>query len=240
MKKKKLIIFMTIILFVITILAITYGVYSDNNKFSTEENTTEQINESQKQMQELAEHLEKNVSNNIIIEINDNAGNEIEITQSYIDTVGMIEDTKESEKRAIEYTIYATEAKNMNIQLSNEDVEEIKKVSNSEEILKHATNKKNKDMLKSEIETYLTNIYYKSELENKIQDEITNNKLSIDNENLHQKMIEYTTIQDNFKENTNPSDEERKKYLESISKKYFEIKNLYMDLIKAKYNINNE
>jgi len=231
---------MTIILFVITILAITYGVYSDNNKFSTEENTTEQINESQKQMQELAEHLEKNVSNNIIIEINDNAGNEIEITQSYIDTVGMIEDTKESEKRAIEYTIYATEAKNMNIQLSNEDVEEIKKVSNSEEILKHATNKKNKDMLKSEIETYLTNIYYKSELENKIQDEITNNKLSIDNENLHQKMIEYTTIQDNFKENTNPSDEERKKYLESISKKYFEIKNLYMDLIKAKYNINNE
>ena len=142
MKKKKLIIFMTIILFVITILAITYGVYSDNNKFSTEENTTEQINESQKQMQELAEHLEKNVSNNIIIEINDNAGNEIEITQSYIDTVGMIEDTKESEKRAIEYTIYATEAKNMNIQLSNEDVEEIKKVSNSEEILKHATNKK--------------------------------------------------------------------------------------------------
>ena len=191
-------------------------------------------------MQELAEHLEKNVSNNIIIEINDNAGNEIEITQSYIDTVGMIEDTKESEKRAIEYTIYATEAKNMNIQLSNEDVEEIKKVSNSEEILKHATNKKNKDMLKSEIETYLTNIYYKSELENKIQDEITNNKLSIDNENLHQKMIEYTTIQDNFKENTNPSDEERKKYLESISKKYFEIKNLYMDLIKAKYNINNE
>lgn len=41
-----------------------------------------------------------------------------------------------------------------------------------------------------------------------------------------------------FKKNKNPTEEERKKFLEAISKKYFEIKNLYMDLIKEKYNVN--
>lgn len=236
MKKKKLII---IILCVTTILAIIYGVYSANNKLSTEENSTRQLDESKKQIQKLAEHLENNSTNNIIIKINDSTGNEIEITQSYIDTIGMIEDTEEPEKRAIEYTIYAAEAKNMNIQLSNKDIEEVKELSNSEEILKYASSEENKDKLKDELETYLTNIYYKSELENKIQDEIANNKLSIDNEDLRQKMIEYTALQNNFKENKNPSEEERKKCLEDFSEKYFEIKNLYMDLIKEKYNVNN-
>ena len=239
MKKKKLIISIIILFCIIILLAIIYGIYFANNELLIKEKNIEQLGESEKRIQELAEHLENTSTNNVIIKINDSIGNEIEITKSYIDTIAMIEDTEEPEKEAIEYAIYAEEAKKKNIQLSNENIEEVKELSNSEEILKYASSKEDKDKLKNEIETYLTNIYYKLELENKIQEEISNNELSIDDENIQQKMIEYTTLQNKFKENNNPTEEERKKCLEVLSKKYFEIKNLYMDLIKEKYNVNN-
>lgn len=239
MKRKKLIMFIVIILCVTAIIATIYCVDFTNNKLSVEENNSNQLSENEKKIQELAEHLEDNSTNNVIIKINDTTGNEIEITQTYIDTIRMIEDTKEPEKQAIEYTIYATEARSMGIQLSDEDIEEIKELSNSEEILKYANSKKDKDILKKEIETYLTNISYKSELESKILDEIKNNELSIDNENLQQKMTEYMTIQNQFKENKKPSEEERKKCLEDLATKYFEIKDLYIRLIKEKYDVNN-
>lgn len=239
MKKKKLLIIIIIILCIIMILIAIYRAHFNSNELSTEEKSIEQLNESEKQIQELAEHLEKNSTNNVVIKINDSKGNEIEITQSYIDTIGMIENTNESKGKAIEYTIYATEARNMGIQLSDEDTKEIKGLSNSEEVLKYANSGEDKEILKKEIETYLTNISYKSELENKIQDEITSNKLSINNKELQQKMTEYTTIQNKFEENENPSEEEKLKYLEDLSAKYFEIKNLYMELIKENYNVNN-
>lgn len=239
MKKKRLIIIIVVILCIVAIITITYKVYSINNKLSMEEKNAEQLDNSEMQIQELTEYLENNSTNNAIIKVDDSMGKEVEIKQSYIDVIKMLEDTEEPEKQAIEYTIYATEAKNMNIQLSNEDIKEIKELSNSEEILKYASNEESKNILKSEIYTYLTNIYYKLELENKIMDEIEHNKLSIDNKDLQQKMNEYISIQNNFKENKNPSEEERKKFLEDLSTKYYEIKNLYMNLIKEKYNVNN-
>lgn len=259
MKNKKTII---IILILIVIIELTlFFIKKDknkktqtnsNNSINTEEQQTNQNtktpneyansttnNESEydKEMKKLYEIETDGTQEETIITIIDKeeAEEPMKITDKDIKYIEILSSTKgEAKQKAIENKIYTKEAIKMGITLSQEKIEEIEKIANSDKFIGDETSKANYE---KRIYTYLMEIDYKYELKNKIRYEIDNNKISIENENIKTKTQEYHNIKSKFTENKNPTEEEKGQYLSEISDKYFEIQNLYLEAIKDKYSI---
>lgn len=169
-----------------------------------------------------------------------NEGNTINITDKDIKLIETLNPTEENpQQMAIENKIYAREAQKMGITLPQDEVEEIEKISSSDEILGYIQdNDMAQGKLKERIRNYLTENHYNKELKNRILDEITTNKISIENETIKSKTKEYHDIQKNFEKIENPTQEDRKNCLSQTLSLYYEIEELYLSAIKDKYIIN--
>ena len=112
---------------------------------------------------------------------NGNEENIINITNKDIKLIETLNPTEENaQEMAIENKIYAKEAQKMGIALSQDEVEEIEKISSSDEILGYIQNNdESQSKFKERIRNYLTENYYNKELKNRILDEVTTNKISI-------------------------------------------------------------
>lgn len=168
---------------------------------------------------------------------NGNEENIINITNKDIKLIETLNPTEENaQEMAIENKIYAKEAQKMGIALSQDEVEEIEKISSSDEILGYIQNNdESQSKFKERIRNYLTENYYNKELKNRILDEVTTNKISIENETIKSKTKEYHDVQENFEKIENPTEEDRKNCLSQTLSLYYEIEESYLKAIKDKY-----
>ena len=143
-----------------------------------------------------------------------------------------------AEELVIENKIYSIEAQKKGILLSDDSINEIENICNSNEILDYVQNDdKVRDNFKKRIKTYLTDNEYKQALNDRILYEIYNNCISISNEEINEKMKEYINVKEDFKKIENPSEEERADCLNKTATLLFEIQDLYLQNIKDKYLI---
>ncbi len=166
-----------------------------------------------------------------------NEENIIKITDKDIKLIETLNPTEENPQEiAIENKIYAREAQKMGIILPQDEVEEIERISSSDEVLGYIEgNEMAQDKLKERIRNYLTENHYYKELKNRILDEVTTNKISIENETIKSKTKEYYDVQKNFEKIENPTEEDKQNYLSKAFSLYYEIEELYLKAIKDKY-----
>lgn len=248
-KNKKIIIFIAILVFLVGLILLL--VQKDKDKEVSQiadetissNKTGNTRNEYDEKINELSKIETNSNQEETIITIIDKEAkpeeNTINITSKDIEYIKILDTTKgDINEKVIESKIYAREAVKIGITLSQDALEEIDSLSSSDEILSYIQNdevaKKN---FKEGIATYLTEIEYEKELKNRIADEIHNNSISIQNEDINNKMQEYISINNKFKEIENPTEEDKKSYLAKIANMYFEIQKLYLDAIKDKYVI---
>lgn len=166
-----------------------------------------------------------------------NEENIINITDKDIKLIETLNPTEENpQEMAIESKIYARAAQKMGITLPQDEVEEIEKISSSDEILGYIEgNDMAQDKLKERIRNYLTENSYYKELKDKILEEVTINKISIENEMIKSKTKEYHDVQKNFEKIENPTEEDKQNCLSKTLSLYYEIEELYLKAIKDKY-----
>lgn len=224
---------------------------NSNNNINTENQSTNQNtnqntntpNKYDEAINELAKMEANGKQAKTIITITDKEANKkestINITDKDLEYIKTLDTTEgEVKEKAIKSKIYAREAIKMGLTLPQDTIEEIEKLSSSEEVLKYIQNNKEaRERVKQGIATYLTESEYEKELNYKIADEIKDNNISIKNETIENKMKEYTNEIKNFKKIENPTNEERQAYLSKNGNLYYEIHNLYLEAIKNKYII---
>ena len=246
MKNKKIITFLIIII----ILSVFLLFYANKDKIQkvlqTNSEITDNINEYDEKINKMVEIETNNEQEESIITIIENEAktkeDAIYITNKDIEFLKVLDSTEKDLKEvAIENKIYTKEAQKMGITLSQDEIEEIEKISNSDEILKYVQDDDvTYNSFKERVKKYLIENRYTRALKDKILEEIDNNKISIENEIIDDKMKEYTTLKNNFKDIENPTEEEKQEYLKHIFSLYYEIEELYLKAIKDKYIIQFE
>lgn len=220
---------------------------NENNKTTQENNkdnssTTSTQNESDTKMKKVAQNELTGEKEKVIVIVKDSSnGNEYSITNKDLELFKILasdeNDTEESIKeKAIEYKIYAEGAKDLGITISKERSKYIEEMVESDELSNLIPNNKNaRETFKKRINNYLLELEYKSALNSKILNEIKENNISINDQNLNNKMKQYVKINEDFKKIKNPTEEERKRCLQENFTLGNEIENLYLKIIKDKF-----
>lgn len=226
--KRKLIIILTVIISILLICGII--IFITNTKKEKDEISIGQrldnITKSE-DLKKVEKELKSSVDNN----------EKINITKEMKEIYKVLNPSmqeEEIEKNTIQNIIFSTEAKKRNIELSQESLNEIKRISTSEEILKNVPND-DKDKIEQIVYKYLEDVEYNVELKKAIIQEIQNNSLSVDDYNLKTVVEEYNKLQENAKEISN--EDEKKEAFKEIYAKFIDAQELYYELIMNTYNM---
>ena len=138
----------------------------------------------------------------------------------------------------IEYKIYAIEAKKTGISLSKETLDEIERLSNSSLFLdKISNNERLHKNLQKRLYNYLLDIEYKGALNQRVLEEIDNNNISINDDELNNKLEEYNNLKENFKNVENITENEKLNGVSKLYKLLMDIQEMYLNILRNKYII---
>ncbi len=222
---------------------------NDSNEYNIiEENKAKEIptvpfdkEKYDKDIKYLAENEMNGIEEKPIIIIKDENNNEYIITDKDIEMykyLGSREEEPEEKikKYMIEYKICYIEAQKLGITLPKRQLDEIEKLSNLESNLKYLQNNENaKNKYIERKRNYFLQLDYRKEIICKITDEITENKISIDDVNVNEKMKEYNKNIENFLKIKEPTEEQRTEAAKKSISLTNKIIDLYLKAIESKY-----
>ena len=195
------------------------------------------------QVDELVENEINGEEEKIIIDIEDENDKIIQITNKDMEffRILALDGTEEEEyvkDAIIEYKIYAIEAKKTGISLSKETLDEIERLSNSSLFLdKISNNERLHKNLQKRLYNYLLDIEYKGALNQRVLEEIDNNNISINDDELNNKLEEYNNLKENFKNVENITENEKLNGVSKLYKLLMDIQEMYLNILRNKYII---
>lgn len=176
----------------------------------------------------------QNIEN--VDETSNETGNEILITDKEIEYYKMLNpNTENIENEIAESKILSSEAQMRNIELTEENIEYIDSIVNSEEILEGLEDEEKEDV-QNILYQYIEDEFLVANLRTQILKEIQEGKLAIQDEELEKLMQEYKELQEQTKK---IEESQKKELLNKIYNKLIEIQDLYCLKIVERNKINN-
>lgn len=186
---------------------------------------------------DIKDKVDNNLSTSSIILKKVDNNNTISITSTEIECYRLLNPSSENIKEdIIESKIFSQEAKERNIDLTEDELNNINSIINSNDLFKDQKLTTEKEKIKDILYEYLLDIKYTSILKEQIMSEISNYNLSIQDDEINKKLNEYKILEEKAR---NTEDINKEELFREIYLKYSEIQKLYYSKIMNKYIISS-